>query len=173
MKNEKNEIITGFGKPQTQEIKFHSSDIIPFLRLADSKGIEKNITSGVSAVYESIKQFIANKLATKDPDQYIHCIWYCWTGSRLEPSEIEILQKLSKQYQSEVLPVIIVYTNAVYPGDTREAINYIKLIFSFFLIIFNLFFEFLFSIIKLLIHFILSVESPLFNFKQNSSKDLK
>ena len=122
----KNEIITGFGKPQTQEIEVHSSDIIPFLRLADSKGIEKNITSGVNAVYESIKQFIDNKLATKDPDQYIHCIWYCWTGSRLEPSEVEILQKLSKQYQSEVLPVIIVYTNAIYPDDTREAINYIK-----------------------------------------------
>ena len=122
----KTNILTGFGGPQTQEIEFHSSDIIPFLRLADSKGIEKNITSGVSAVYESIKQFIANKLATKDPDQYIHCIWYCWTGSRLEPSEVEILQKLSKQYQSEVLPVIIVYTNAVYPDDTREAINYIK-----------------------------------------------
>ena len=122
----KTEIKTGFGNPQTQEIEFHSSDIIPFLRLADSKGIEKNITSGVSAVYESIKQFIIQKLETKDPDQFIHCIWYCWTGSRLEPSEIEILQKLSKQYKSEVLPVIIVYTNAVYPDDTREAINYIK-----------------------------------------------
>lgn len=31
--------ITGFGEPQIQNIEFHSLNTIPFLRLADSKGI--------------------------------------------------------------------------------------------------------------------------------------
>ena len=35
----KTETTIGFGAPQTQNIEFHTLEIIPFLRLADSKGI--------------------------------------------------------------------------------------------------------------------------------------
>ena len=118
--------ITGFGQPQTQNIEFHSSPTIPFLRLADSKGIEKNETAGIDAIYKSIKDFIIKQLETKDPDHYIHCIWYCWTGARLEDSEIEILRKLSAQYSLETLPVIVVYTNAIDPIQVNEAKKYIS-----------------------------------------------
>ena len=118
--------VTGFGQPQTQNIEFHSSPKIPFLRLADSKGIEKNLTSGVDAIYKSIKDFIDKQLETNNPDFYIHCIWYCWTGARLEDSEIEILRKLSAQYSLETLPVIVVYTNAIDPIQVNEAKKYIS-----------------------------------------------
>ena len=118
--------LTGFGQPQTQNIEFHSSPKIPFLRLADSKGIEKNETAGIEAIYNSIKDFIDKQLETNDPDQYIHCIWYCWTGARLEDSEIQILRKLSAQYSLEVLPVIVVYTNAIDPLQVNEAKKYIS-----------------------------------------------
>lgn len=117
---------TGFGNPQTQEIKFHESETIPFLRLVDSKGIEKNESSGVNAIYNSIKECISKQLASNDPDKYIHCIWYCWTGARLEGSEIEVLQKLAKQYTLETLPVIIVYTNAIDPTKIEQAKTYVK-----------------------------------------------
>lgn len=104
---------TRFGKPQTQNIEFFESENIPFLRLIDSKGIEKNESSGVTATYNSIKDFIDKQIEKGDPDKYIHCIWYCWTGTRLEDTELEILKKLSEQYTLEKLPVIIVYTNAI------------------------------------------------------------
>jgi ATPase subunit of ABC transporter with duplicated ATPase domains len=67
----KTQTLTGFGNPQTQNIEFHTSDKIPFLRLADSKGIEKNESSGVDAVYNSIKDFIKLQIETRDPDKYI------------------------------------------------------------------------------------------------------
>ena len=117
---------TGFGKPQTMEISFYNSPKITFLRLADSRGIEKTQESGVEAICKQIENFIQKQLKTKDPDQYIHCIWYCWTGSRLELSEINVLNKLSKQYSLKTLPVIIVYTNAIDPLQSREAEKYIK-----------------------------------------------
>ena len=118
-------IKTDIGKPQTQEIEFHESKTIPFLRLVDSKGIEKNEESGVFAICKSISDFISKQLKNKDSDKYIHCIWYCWTGTRLEDTEVKVLNNLSKQYQLETLPVIIVYTNAIDVDQIKRAKQYI------------------------------------------------
>ena len=115
----------GFGQPVSQETNFFTSENVPFFRLADSKGIEKNAECGVEVVLETIKNFIKSQLDTKEPDNYIHCIWYCWTGSRLEKSEIDLLNKLTKVYTSETLPVIIVYTNAIDPTQIENAKKYV------------------------------------------------
>ena len=117
---------SGFGKPETMEIGFYESKKLTFLRLADSRGIEKTIESGVDAICQQIQDFIKKQLDAKDPDKFIHCIWYCWTGARLEKSEIEVLSKLSQQYSYKTLPVIIVYTNAIDQNQVEEAQNYIK-----------------------------------------------
>ena len=116
----------GFGKPTTQKIEYFTSELLPFLRLADSRGIEKNNDSGVRETCESIKNFIKEQLATKDPDKYIHCIWYCWTGSRLENCEVEVLKELTNQYSLEILPIIIVYTKAIDREEIEKAKDYIK-----------------------------------------------
>ena len=123
--NSKNLTLEGFGKPTSQETNFFTSEEVPFFRLADSKGIEKNAECGVEVVLETIKNFIKSQLETKDPDNFIHCIWYCWTGSRLESSEIDLLNKLTQTYTSETLPVIIVYTNAIDPNQIEEAKKYV------------------------------------------------
>ena len=57
---------TGFGSPQTQGIEFYSSDKIPFLRLVDSRGIEKNTISDVNATFESIRKFIQSQIEKKN-----------------------------------------------------------------------------------------------------------
>ena len=123
--NSENLTLEGFGKPTSQETNFFTSEEVPFFRLADSKGIEKNAECGVEVVLETIKNFIKSQLETKDPDNFIHCIWYCWTGSRLESSEIDLLNKLTQTYTSETLPVIIVYTNAIDPNQIEEAKKYV------------------------------------------------
>lgn len=58
------------------EPKFYFSEKIPFLRLVDSRGIEKD-SYGVVQVVNSTVNFINNQLKTKDPDKFIYCIWYC------------------------------------------------------------------------------------------------
>ena len=124
--NPKSDCITGFGKPQTKEIEYIESETVPFLRLADSQGIEKNEKLGVKAICNNIKNFITTQLENKDSDKYIHCIWYCWTGVRLEESEINVLKTLSEQYTLENLPVIIVYTKAIDPEEIKNAKKYIS-----------------------------------------------
>ena len=117
---------TGFGKPQTEKIEYHTSDEFPILRLADSRGIEKNREADVEEISKSVEAFIQEQLATKDPDKYIHCLWYCFTGTRLEGSEIKVLEKMSKIYTMDKLPVIIVYTYAITDGNIEKVKNYIN-----------------------------------------------
>ena len=59
------------------------------------------------------KNFFKSQLDSENPDLFIHCIWYCITGTRLEPIERDTLKELSKIYQSNSIPIIIVYTQAV------------------------------------------------------------
>ena len=75
------------------------------------------------SIYNSIKNFINLQLNTKNPDNYIHCIWYCYTGARLEQSEINTLKKLSEEYTLKTLPVIIVYTKAIVQMKTKKLKN--------------------------------------------------
>ena len=120
------DIKTGFGCPQTRDSEFFNSEKIPFIRLADSRGVEKNNTSGIDSIFENIKNFIQSQLNTNDYDKFIHIIWYCWTGTRFEQSEIELFKKISEQYSLNNIPVIIVYTNAIFPKEIENAKKYIK-----------------------------------------------
>lgn len=120
------DIKTGFGCPQTKDSEYYGSFNIPFLRLADSRGIEKRVNSGVNYTFENIKKFIKSQIDSKDYDKFVHIIWYCWTGTRFEESELELLKKLSEQYSLDNIPVIIVYTNAVFEKEIESAKKYIK-----------------------------------------------
>lgn len=120
------DIKTGFGATQTQKIEYFESDKIPFIRLIDSRGIEKDITSGVTITCQKIKDFIKTQIDNRDYDKFIHVIWYCWSGTRLENSEVSLLKELSEQYSLETLPVIIVYTNSVFEEEIEKAKKYVK-----------------------------------------------
>ena len=119
------EVKAGFGCPQTKNIESFESKNIPFLRLIDSRGIEKN-DHGVKETFDNIKNFIQKQIENKDSDKYIHIIWYCWTGTRLEGSELDLLKKLREQYKLDTLPIIIVYTNSVFQDDVEQARQYVK-----------------------------------------------
>ena len=116
---------TNFGRPETKKIEFYSSENIPFLRLVDSRGIEKDNNIGIDSIFKSIQKFIKEQISTNDPDKFIHCIWYCWTGTRLEESEKKLFEKLSQEYSLKTIPIIIVYTNAISDEDIQKAKDYV------------------------------------------------
>ena len=107
---------TGKGEPCTKgEPKYFSSEenegCEKYIRLADSRGIEKG-QYGVEEVVNSAKKFINFYLEKKNPDEYVHLIWYCITGTRFESVEKDALIELSKLYTDNNLPIIVVYTMA-------------------------------------------------------------
>ena len=102
---------TGDGKPITQEYEEFMSDTRKGLRLIDSKGIEMG-NYGIDASFNSTKELIEKRARDRDPDKFIHCIWYCFksSNSRFEDIEKETLTRLMNQYEDNQLPIIIVIT---------------------------------------------------------------
>ena len=129
--NGEKEIKTGIGIPCTMgEPKYYESETVPLLRLADSRGIEKT-NYRMKELNESIEKFIKGQLDSENPDLFIHCIWYCITGTRLEPIERDTLGELSKIYQSNSIPIIIVYTQALSKQKIEAMKNFIHDNFNF------------------------------------------
>ena len=117
---------TAIGRPCTmEEPKYYESYKIPLLRLADTRGIEK-ANYKMEDFNKSIDKFIKGKLEEGNPDYFVHCIWYCITGTRLEQIEIDTLIELSRIYKSNSIPIIIVYTQALSKQKANQMEEFIK-----------------------------------------------
>ena len=117
----------GFGLPVTEKIEMYSSEEIPFLRLVDSRGIEKDPKADINFIYQEISNYIKKQIETNDPDKFIHCIWYCWAAdTRLEEVEFNLLKQLGKEYTLDKLPIIIVYTKAISIDSVEKAKKFLK-----------------------------------------------
>ena len=117
---------TAIGQPCTMgEPKYYESNKIPLLRLADTRGIEK-CDYQMEDLNKSIDKFIKGKLEEENPDYFVHCIWYCITGTRLEQNEINTLKELSRIYKSNSIPIIVVYTQALSKQKISEMEKFIK-----------------------------------------------
>ena len=91
---------TGVGNYVTTETKPYKSKNRPYLRLVDTRGIELSVNYGPDKVDKECKIFINKKIQTNDINNYVHCIWYCITGNRLEECEITLLNSLRNSYQN-------------------------------------------------------------------------
>ena len=99
-------------KPTIKTFNMHESEKKPNIRLIDSRGIEKG-DYNIDSFVNEITKYIENLELNGNPDNYIHCIWYCITGTRFEDIEEETLLKLSSIYDDFKLPIIVIYTQAV------------------------------------------------------------
>ena len=118
-------IETLFGAPITMKPEIYVSNNIKYLRLIDSRGIERGKDYDLDPGYKDVKDFIEQKIKDNNPDEYVHCIWYCWSLTRLEENEIYVLMELNKAYYGKI-PIIIVYTNAINEDEIKNAKIYIQ-----------------------------------------------
>ena len=102
-------------KPTTKTFNVYESNKIPNLRLIDSRGIEKG-DYDVKTFVKEITNYVEAQQLNGNPDNFIHCIWYCITGNRFEDIEEETLKVLSSIYDDAKLPIIVVYTQAIIPA---------------------------------------------------------
>ncbi len=111
---------TGSGHPVTQHLNKLTHPDVP-VTLYDTKGLELK-----DSVQEQIKTEIIDVIQQSrrgnNPDEYIHCVWYCINahGDRLEESEEELIKELTNSIE---IPVIIVVTQC--PPNKRTE-NFIK-----------------------------------------------
>ena len=110
----------GFFDPTTKgKPKYYTSEIVPFLKIADTQGIEISSDDnpdkyGINEVEKDLTDFIKENDKSGNPDNYVHCIWYCFNPnrSRFEKDEEKLLVKLSQEYSRDTLPIILVGTQA-------------------------------------------------------------
>ena len=94
-------------------------------RLIDSKGfIDESLA--INDI-NRIKEYIEEKLLSKDYDDYIHCIWYCFSGDRFNSNQInKHITQLCEIYKDDHLPVILVHTKAFDNKDAQETWDILK-----------------------------------------------
>ena len=108
-------------KPTTKAFNVYESQKISNIRLIDSRGIEKG-DYNIDEFVNEVTKYIESSELSGNPDNFIHCIWYCITGTRFEDIEEKTLSKLASIYDDSKLPIIVVYTQAIIP-NYYNAIN--------------------------------------------------
>ena len=107
---------TGGFVPVTDKSTYYETNL---LRLWDTVGIELTEERNSDKILGEIKKIITDS-EKKEPDWFIHCIWYCIRGSRFElKEEGKIIDELLNTYKDGKMPLIIVYLQAY----EKEAIN--------------------------------------------------
>lgn len=101
------------GETCTMETKCYESKKHDFLRIYDTRGIEISKDFNIDTVFSETLKEIKNKCEANEPDDLIHCLLYCFTGTRFERDEGEILVKLRKTYEGKKLPIILVLTQDI------------------------------------------------------------
>jgi len=114
------------------ETKYVSSPKFPIFRLGDSRGTEISKAGenayGIGEVVKCMNKFIQYQLNTKNPDNYVHCIWYCIIplDGRFNGVVDECLKELESNYTINGIPIIIVGTKAISPEANLSLENYLR-----------------------------------------------
>ena len=99
--------------------KPYISNKIPYLRLFDTEGFTYE-NFNIEQFYNSISDFIKNQINKGNPEDSIHAIWYCVTGSRFEKNEKDFILLFQKSYPDNKIPIILVYTKAYKSTQVRK-----------------------------------------------------
>ena len=87
--------------------------------LHDTNGItylgEDSIDKKLNNTLDQIKK----RIDKKDPNNLIHCIWYCYNGTNIQPGDIEFIIKLLNIYSTYSIPLIFVHTRTINPKDSK------------------------------------------------------
>ena len=88
---------TGVGKSTlinslvTEKIGAYQSQTLPYLKLVDIRGIELCSGFGPREIESMVKEYINQQYKFNNPTNFVHCIWYCISGTRLEQVEIDLI----------------------------------------------------------------------------------
>jgi putative ribosome biogenesis GTPase RsgA len=115
---------TFFGNICTQNIESYESPNAKGLRIYDTRGIENGKYNMYKAL-DDIKEKIYNLIQEKNPDEFIHCIWYCLrVGNRFSDEEFANICQCYDLYKIKKLPIILIFTQADNEIESETIINY-------------------------------------------------
>ena len=97
--------LTGPGKRVTTKNNLYNSELIPFLRLYDTRGIELKTEFGPENILNNALDIIIASEKEKDFNNFVNCIWYCVTDINIDDKEIEIIRSLRNKKKN--IPIVL------------------------------------------------------------------
>ena len=112
------------GEPCTMETKCYETKKYNFIRLYDTRGIEISHNFDIEKLFNETLRDIKEKCEKNEPNDLIHCLLYCFTGTRFEREEAEIIAKLRKTNEGKKLSIILVLTQDI--DEDEEGVETFK-----------------------------------------------
>ena len=81
--------------------------------LFDTNGITNTGKDSIENKINNTIKEIDKRIESKNPNKLIHCIWYCITGSNIQPSDKDFIAKLLNVYTTYSIPIIFVHTKTI------------------------------------------------------------
>lgn len=94
-----------------RNVKIYKSKRVKYLKLIEVKGIGFDKDSNPENIQKKIKEYIDDKNNQKF-ENVVHCIWYCFSGTRFENDEKSLFLSLKKMYKDNTIPIILVFTKS-------------------------------------------------------------
>ena len=102
------------------ETSCYTNEKYNFLRIYDTRGIEISKDFDILKVFDETLKDIKEKCEKNEPNELIHCLLYCFTGTRFEKEEEEIIIKLRQTYEGKTLPIILVLTQDLEEDEEQK-----------------------------------------------------
>ena len=102
--------------------KYRSSKVRN-LQLIKYKGIGYDDNNNADMIRDNTISFIREQISKGNYNNFVHCIWYCLSGTRVEDVEMRYLQELKRVYNDDSMPIIIVYIDEAIPKETEAYIR--------------------------------------------------
>ena len=78
--------------------------------LYDTNGITNKGKDSIESKQKNTINEIEERLKSHNPNELIHCIWYCFQGSNVQPSDKEFIESLLNIYTTYTIPIIYIHT---------------------------------------------------------------
>ena len=94
--------------------------------LYDTNGITNEGNDSIDNKSKNIIKEIKERIENKEPNKLIHCIWYCAQGSDFQPSDGNLIKKLSDVYNTYSIPIIFIHTQTLSTRQSNTCKNAIE-----------------------------------------------
>ena len=112
---------------ESEGIPTKTEDFIPYkgknnninYTLHDTNGITYKGEDSIDKKIENTLNQIKTRIEKKNPNNLIHCIWYCYNGTNIQPGDIDFIVKLLNIYSTYNIPLIFVHTRTINKNDSK------------------------------------------------------
>ena len=81
--------------------------------LFDTNGITCDGKDSIENKIKNTLKEIKERINSKDPNNLIHCVWYCFQGTNIQTSDRDFIEKLMNIYSTYSIPIIFIHTQTV------------------------------------------------------------